>query len=162
MFIIQATGQYQRLSAVDVLIKVACFVMKIDIIFNLISSWSKQVSGRRRSTVLSFPLQWRFPAHACWSIASVNEEKKVLQCYDQNAAAVGGSQTVPKMQPGSPIPSQPGSGTGPGPASQVPGALGAAGPGFVQGQQTNNAFRLNSQGQTPLAFLEKTTTTIGR
>jgi len=45
-----------RLSTVDLLIKVACFVKKANAFFNIKRSWSKRVSTRR-STVLSLSLQ---------------------------------------------------------------------------------------------------------
>jgi hypothetical protein len=62
----------------------------------------------------------------------------------QNVPGVSGLQSVPKMQPGSPM-QQSGSGQA-GPGSFVPG----------------NNYRMNPPSQTPLAYLEKTTTTIGR
>ena len=73
-----------------------------------------------------------------------------------------GLQPGAKMQPGSPLPPQPGQVPVPqGPAVQGSGVQGPAGPGFVQGQA--NQYRMNpTTAQTPLAFLEKTTTTIGR
>ena len=57
----------------------------------------------------------------------------------QNVPGVSGLQAVPKMQPGSPMQQ-------PGPGNFVPG----------------NNYRMNPPAQTPLAYLEKTTTTIGR
>jgi hypothetical protein len=52
-----------RLSTIDLLIKVACFVKKEKYIFNIKMSYSKLV-GTRRSTVLSLPLQQDFPGFA--------------------------------------------------------------------------------------------------
>ena len=70
----------------------------------------------------------------------------------------GPPQNVPslqpgvKIQPGSPMPQQP----VPGPQGTGPQA--GAGPGFGQ----PIPYRMNSPYHTPLASLEKTTTTIGR
>ncbi len=50
-----------RLSAVDLLIKIDCFVKKVGDIFNLKRSWSKLIITRR-PTVLSLPLHLGFPA----------------------------------------------------------------------------------------------------
>jgi hypothetical protein len=44
----------------DLLIKVACFVIKVD---NIVSIKYKLVSTRR-STVVIFPVQYGFPAHS--------------------------------------------------------------------------------------------------
>ncbi len=49
------------LSAVYLLIKVACFVREVNNTFDIKRSWSKLVSTRR-STVLSLPLQWDLPS----------------------------------------------------------------------------------------------------
>jgi hypothetical protein len=54
------TGGGGRLSAVDLLIKVARFVKKINNFCNIKSNWSKLVS-RRRLTERSLPLPQGFP-----------------------------------------------------------------------------------------------------
>jgi hypothetical protein len=54
------TDRKGRVSTVDLLIRVACFVKKVDKIFNVKRSLSKLFSTRR-STVLSLPLHLVFP-----------------------------------------------------------------------------------------------------
>jgi hypothetical protein len=62
--VVQRTTNWKgRLSAIYLIIKVACLVKKVNSIFNKKSSWSKQVSTRR-STVLSLPFQKGFPGYA--------------------------------------------------------------------------------------------------
>ncbi len=56
----------ERLSTVNLLIKVVCFVTKVSKIFNFKMSLSKLFS-RFRSTVLSIPLQGGFPARTLLS-----------------------------------------------------------------------------------------------
>jgi hypothetical protein len=52
-----------RLSTVDLLIKIGCFVKRYINIFNIKRSWSK-LASTRRSIVLSLPLQWDFPDYS--------------------------------------------------------------------------------------------------
>jgi hypothetical protein len=52
-----------KLSTDDLLIKVTCFVKKVNNIFNIEMSWSRLISTRR-STVQGLPLQKGFPALA--------------------------------------------------------------------------------------------------
>ncbi len=54
------TNQRGRLSTLDLLIKLGCFISKVNNVFNLKSSCTKLVSTRR-STVLILPLQRGFP-----------------------------------------------------------------------------------------------------
>ncbi len=117
-FITWATGntnQRGRLSKIDLLNKIACFVKSQIVFFNIKSSWSKLVSIGR-STVLSLPpsvrVHWSHPwcrypqifgsalnawpltnALAYLAVASVPKEKNVFwncweefgRCFDNNA-----------------------------------------------------------------------------
>jgi hypothetical protein len=54
-----------RLRTIGLLIKVACFVKKVNYIFNIKMNWSQLVSTRR-STVLSCSIQYVFPSEVTY------------------------------------------------------------------------------------------------
>jgi hypothetical protein len=71
-----------RLSTVDLLIKVACFVKKKNDIFNRKMSLSELVSTRR-STVLSLSLQLNFPGLAIFLARSSLKEGEKIAALDR-------------------------------------------------------------------------------
>lgn len=93
-------------------------------------------------------------AHWQSLLQDMKEQEQQQQTPPQNAPA--GAAALPagvKGQPGSPM-----QGLQPGPGPQGPVPQGAPGPSFGQ----PSPYRMNPPYQTPLASLEKTTTTIGR
>jgi hypothetical protein len=69
-----------RLSTVDLLIKAACFVKKINYIFHIKMIWSKLVSARR-STVLSLPPLVRIPClNLPWLLGHCDNNLKHVIC----------------------------------------------------------------------------------
>jgi len=91
-----------RLSTVDPIIKVACFVKKVNYIFNLKKSWSKLVSTRRL-TVLSLPLQIGFLALVYSSFLPRKEtigmfRDDIHETYYETLTVIGGALSLKRVR----------------------------------------------------------------